>query len=840
MDNNPTLGTDDTPRLPDVAWTNFHSWAEVGAWYRSVEGSRTDPSDDVRARVATLIAGKSTPDEKARAIYAYVSNQIRYIGVAFGVGRYQPHEAADVLSNQYGDCKDKATLLASMLSAAGIPTDTVLVGAGITFNDAVPSPGSFNHAISLAHIDGKPVWLDSTSEVAPFGLLSFSIRDHKALVVPLTGDAHVETTPRDSPVPEGSNFEAVGTLDEHGTSHSHMVLDLHGDEEVPFRQAVRSVSTAQWDELMQRISQNLSFAGKVTNTQFSRADDTSVPVHITYDYEREKSGDWDTLRILAQMPPAGFPDVDEKDPPVTPIELGIPQVETAHASMTLPKGWTADLPASVHMKSSFATVDTTYKLQNGALITDRRIEILKKNIPASDWKSYQQWIKDAGLVNENYIQLVENSAAIGSTSTLTVNSGNRAAADLIREATQDEQRKDWAAATAKLDAAKAINPHQPFLDSNYGYVAVHTGKVAKGIADYKREITAHPDEDYVFQLLAAAQFPADPTAAIATLQAAVARNPSFEQNVLYLSFILVRRGEYADAEKVLRAGLASKPDELVLKLRLGTVLFHQHKNAEAEPLLKAVIEASKDPGQLNDAAYELANASVDLPLADKTARQALDLLDTATNNGETGPAALRRASLLVSTWDTLGWILYREDKIAEAEPWIRAAWRNGNGAEPGYHLGILLEEQKQPAAALGIYLLANSGQPGIDDIAVHKLLADKIATLRAAGLPDPAKNPALDLQNQRTYEVPHDTLQASGESWATIELYVTPQGTTDFNIVQGDQSLQPLSDAIQHLNLDLQLPPATHAKLVRRGVLSCHSSKLCQLVLIPTGDAPNS
>ncbi len=54
-----------------------------------------------------------------KALYSYVSTQFRYIGVSFGIGRYQPHGAAEVLANQYGDCKDEHTLLASLLAAVG-------------------------------------------------------------------------------------------------------------------------------------------------------------------------------------------------------------------------------------------------------------------------------------------------------------------------------------------------------------------------------------------------------------------------------------------------------------------------------------------------------------------------------------------------------------------------------------------------------------------------------------------------------------------------------------------------------------------------------------------------
>jgi Tfp pilus assembly protein PilF len=841
MVKDPALLDETEPHLPTIAWTNFHSWAEVGAWYRSMEGTRTDPDDDIRAKVKELTAGKSTDDEKARAIYGYVGPQIRYIGVAFGIGRYQPHQASEVLSNQYGDCKDKTTLLISMLSAANIPADAVLIGAGIAFNPDVPSPGVFNHAINLAHVDGKPVWLDATAEVAPYQLLLPQIRGRQALVIPLTGDAHIETTPKDPPFPSIDRFEATGTLDDKGTSHSHLTFDLRGDSEVIFRSSVRSVSPAQWDELMQQISQAMGYAGKVTDTKFSRPDDTSAPFHIDYDYEREKSGDWDSLRIVPQFAPIGLGDADEKDPPVSPIQLGPAHVEIDHSAMKLPPGWSADLPAAIHAKSAFATLDKTYKFENGTLIADRRFEVLADKVPAADWKLYHQWFKDAGLDGETFVQLIAASNGTAPATTPAGQDNNTAAADLIREVNQLEQRRDWTAALAKLDKAKALNERQPYLWSNYGFIANMTGKPDDAIADYRRELAAHPEETNVYQLLAFTQMSQKkPEDAIKTLQSEVDRDPSDADAILYLASILDTRSDHAAAEKVLRTGLLASPANTTIKMRLGISLLHQHKQDEGEPILRDVVSTSDDPGQLNDAAYELADAGIDLPLAEKSAHRSLELLDTLSNNGETGPVALQRANLIPAVWDTYGWILYREDKIDAAEPWIRAAWRNSNAAEEGYHLAIILDRQHHPTEALAQLQLAAAGSQGSNSAEVQKLIDTKIAELQKSTPPNGLKvRPRDQLQDQRTYTVQRGKVTPKGQGWATIELDVTAKGTTAVRFVQGDQTLEPLFDTVRQLNLDLDIPPASQASLLRRGILSCSTTPTCQLVLISPLDALN-
>ena len=78
------------------------------------------PDDAVKAKAAALVKGKTDDMAKVKALYDYVSRNIRYVSLSFGLGRIQPHAASEVLANGYGDCKDKNTLLAALLRVAGI------------------------------------------------------------------------------------------------------------------------------------------------------------------------------------------------------------------------------------------------------------------------------------------------------------------------------------------------------------------------------------------------------------------------------------------------------------------------------------------------------------------------------------------------------------------------------------------------------------------------------------------------------------------------------------------------------------------------------------------------
>lgn len=132
----------------DIELTTFESWEKVAQWYAKLENGRVDPTPEIRAKTLALIQGQVPELDKIEVLYEYVSKNIRYVSLSFGLGRYQPHSAAEVFANQYGDCKDKHTLLAAMLAAANIPSDSVLIPFSRKLDTSAPSPSQFDHVIT--------------------------------------------------------------------------------------------------------------------------------------------------------------------------------------------------------------------------------------------------------------------------------------------------------------------------------------------------------------------------------------------------------------------------------------------------------------------------------------------------------------------------------------------------------------------------------------------------------------------------------------------------------------------------------------------------------------------
>lgn len=109
---------EEEPKPPQIQITTFQSWSEVGDWYANLERDRIVPDEKIRTKAEELVRGRLNDKDKIEALYLYVARNFRYVSLSLGQGRYQPHAARDVYGNQYGDCKDKHTLLSAMLIAA--------------------------------------------------------------------------------------------------------------------------------------------------------------------------------------------------------------------------------------------------------------------------------------------------------------------------------------------------------------------------------------------------------------------------------------------------------------------------------------------------------------------------------------------------------------------------------------------------------------------------------------------------------------------------------------------------------------------------------------------------
>ncbi len=259
-------------------------WKEVSRWYHGLCQSHLEKiSPDIKAKTSALMAPCKTEEEKIKAIFTFVSQEIRYMGITTETSApgYEPHDVNITFDNRYGVCRDKAALLASMLSEAGIPSFPVLVMAGDKLDPEVPN-AFFNHAITAARTkDGKYVLMDSTNENTA-DLLPQYLYDKSYIVATPEGET-LMTSPV-SPVEDNmATVKTDVTLADDGSATGTSVIDLKGINDVAYRSSLAEVKADEAQRFFEGSLKSMIAGAALTSYKLEpeNMQDTSQTIRLT-------------------------------------------------------------------------------------------------------------------------------------------------------------------------------------------------------------------------------------------------------------------------------------------------------------------------------------------------------------------------------------------------------------------------------------------------------------------------------------------------------------------------------------------------------------------------------
>ncbi len=424
------------------------------------------------------------------------------------------------------------------------------------------------------------------------------------------------------------------------------------------------------------------------------------------------------------------------------------------------------------------------------------------------------------------------------TGTETAISPNLSAAELMETAQQRMKSMDWGGAKQALDQVKAKNPDQKGLWVSYGYLAeVSHRDLDEAKADYRKELAIQPDNAWVAQRIVTVQMRSgDKDGARQTLQDFLGKHPDNFQIAMQLGSMQSNGGDNAGALKTYEEASEHNPDNRFLRIQEGEALVRLNRNDEAGAAAKSALDGTDDAEVLNGAAYVLSEAGISLDVAEEASRKSITKLEeeSATiTTAQVNSKAFADANLLIASWDTLGWILFREGKVDQAEPLLSAAWRAGLRAEIGDHLGQVYEAMGKKDEALTTYVLAEAANtpPAPEDVRSH--IRERIAKLKSApAKPGSTGGGTMALQNLRTYKIAKPK-GASG--WGTFRLEITATGVIESQKMSGEQHIEAAKPAIEAMKFPELIPPGSKAHLLRSAVVSCSMGENCEVVLVPDG-----
>lgn len=172
------------------------NWSEFGKWYADKILAGTEVlTEETKVKIKNLVGAEEDPIKKAKIIYDYVQQKTRYVSIQVGIGGWKPMYASDVDRLGYGDCKALSNYTKALLNVVGVPSyNTLLYGDKHKRDidaDFVSMQG--NHMILCIPNKNENVFLECTSQVAPFGYQANFTDDRNVLIIKPEGGEIVHT-----------------------------------------------------------------------------------------------------------------------------------------------------------------------------------------------------------------------------------------------------------------------------------------------------------------------------------------------------------------------------------------------------------------------------------------------------------------------------------------------------------------------------------------------------------------------------------------------------------------------------------------------------------------------
>jgi hypothetical protein len=383
----------------------FADWEGMGTWYGNLISTRMDASEPIKQEVDALVAGKTATLAKMQAIALFVQHDIRYVSIQLGIGGFQPHAAPDVFAHRYGDCKDKATLLRTMLRQIGVDSYQVVINTERgSVTRETPAHSAFDHVILAIKLPddvkdpsliavlqhpklGRILFFDPTNDVTPFGEIGGYLQANYGLLVTPDGGELVELPQQPSAM---NSIQRVGklTLDANGMLKGDVKEMRLGDRAASERWRLRT-ATKNADRVKPIES---LLAESLSNFQIVRAsvvnlDRTDQPFGFNYTFQSENYAKTAGNLLLVRPRVLGSKSsgiLETKEPRKFPLEFDGPLRDTDSFEIAVPPGYEVDeLPPPMDVDYSFGSYHSKTEASGNVLHYTRSVEIKELSVPVS-------------------------------------------------------------------------------------------------------------------------------------------------------------------------------------------------------------------------------------------------------------------------------------------------------------------------------------------------------------------------------------------------------------------------------------------------------------------------
>jgi 1-acyl-sn-glycerol-3-phosphate acyltransferase len=399
-----------------------NQWRAIGQWTAKLEEHRPDPTPEITAKTQQLIAGAPDFYAKLSRITEYIQKNIRYFVVMRGIGGLQANHAADIFRNRYGDCKDKTTLLISMLQAAGIHAYYVPVDShrGVVDPEAPSLMG--NHMITAIELpaelndprlkaifkarEGKQYLIfDPTDERTPVGNLPSELQGGYGLLA-AGAASQVIALPVLDPDANGSSRKGVFTLSPDGALTGVIDTSHIGPTGADLRLFLKYTDEKERREYWERYVAETLPGATLNDFQFIQPDALDKPLEFHYKVTaRQYAHQAGSLLLVRPRVAGSYALPFDGKPRVYPIDLDATGRWHDSFDITIPPGYAVDETSDpVNIDLDFASYHSAVSVKGNLLHYEREYVVRQVEIPPAQADSFR--------LLENAILSDEKNAAV--------------------------------------------------------------------------------------------------------------------------------------------------------------------------------------------------------------------------------------------------------------------------------------------------------------------------------------------------------------------------------------------------------------------------------------------
>jgi transglutaminase-like putative cysteine protease len=402
-----------------------NQWRAIGQWVTTLEANRPDPSPEITAKTQELIAGAPDFYAKLSRLTEYIQKNIRYFIVFRGIGALQANHASDIYRNRYGDCKDKTTLLISMLQVAGIhavympvddrrdivdPDAPSLVGDHMITAIEVPADVRDPRLKAIVKTtDGKRYLIfDPTNERTPVGNLpSYEQGSYGTLAA---GPAsQIIALPVLDPDANGTEQKGSFTLSPDGTLTGSVDTSHFGPAGANLREFLKYTDDKERREYWEKhVAESLPGV-TLDAFEFTQPDALDKPIEFHYKVTARQYSHQAGQLLLVRPRVVGTHVLPFDDKPrIYPIDLNATGRWHDTIDIAIPAGYVVDeTPDPVNIDLDFASYHSAVSLKGNLLHYDREYVVRQVEIPpakAADFRRLESAIlsdeKDSAVLKK--------------------------------------------------------------------------------------------------------------------------------------------------------------------------------------------------------------------------------------------------------------------------------------------------------------------------------------------------------------------------------------------------------------------------------------------------------